>query len=71
MNYAVPPQLVYDQRPEYLVLMEAFIRHGLARDERFLTQYEQMLFIPTDFYGTGMLVYRLRSAHSFAAIPLQ
>lgn len=71
MNYAVPPQLVYDQRPEYLVLMEAFIRYGLAQDERFLTQYEQVLFIPTDFYGTGMIVYRLRGAHSFAATPVQ
>lgn len=59
-NYAVPPQLIADFQPEYLVLMEAFVRNGLAKDARFTARYVQEKFIPVDFYGTGMILYRLR-----------
>lgn len=59
-NYAVPPQLIVDYQPDYLILMEAFVRNGLAKDARFTARYTQEKFIPTDFYGTGMILYRLR-----------
>lgn len=61
-NYAVPPEIILDHQPEYVVLMESFVRNGLAKDPRFTTRYEQVRFIPTDFYGTGMIVYRLRES---------
>lgn len=59
-NYAVPPDLILDYRPEFVVLMESFVRNGLAQDPRFTARYAQERFIPTDFYGTGMILYRLR-----------
>lgn len=59
-SYAVPPEIILDYHPEYVVLMESFVRNGLAKDPRFTARYVEDRFIPTDFYGTGMLVYRLR-----------
>lgn len=57
-NYAIPPQLIHDAQPVFLVTMEAFVRLGLARDPRFQAEYELVAEIPTDFYGTGMQLYR-------------
>jgi len=59
-NYAVPPAIVRDARPEFAVFMESMVRNGLARDPDFIANYEQVRFIPTDFYGTGMLLYKRR-----------
>jgi hypothetical protein len=59
-NYAIPPQLIRDTQPAYLVTMEAFVRLGLEQDDWFKQNYELLREIPTDFYGTGMRVYRKR-----------
>ena len=59
-NYAIPPQLIYDTKPDYLVTMEGFVREGLEREARFQEEYELILEYPTDFYGTGMRLYRRR-----------
>jgi hypothetical protein len=56
-NYAIPPQLIDDTQPLYLVTMEAFVRLGLEQDPLFKTNYELLKEIPTDFYGTGMRLY--------------
>lgn len=59
-NYAVPPAIVFDYRPDYLVLMEGFVRNGLARMPEFDALYALVEEIPTDYYGTGMLLYQRR-----------
>jgi hypothetical protein len=59
-NYAVPPAIVFDYRPDYIVFMEMFVRHGLALDPEFEALYKIVKFIPTDFYGTGMILYQRR-----------
>lgn len=59
-NYAVPPQLIYDADPEYILLMEAAVRNGLGRDARFAELYELIREIPTGYYGTGMQLYQRR-----------
>ena len=56
-NYAIPPRLIYETQPEYLVTMEAFVRHGLAQEPQFQQEYRLLEEIPTDFYGTGMQLY--------------
>jgi len=66
-NYAVPPDLILDYCPQFVVLMESFVRNGLAKDPRFTERYIEERFIPTDFYGTGMILYRLREDRSVAA----
>jgi hypothetical protein len=61
-NYAVPPELILDHRPEFVVLMEDFIREGLLKDPRFTDQYEFIEFIPTDYYGDGMYAFQRKTS---------
>lgn len=60
-NYVIPPDLILDRQPDFIVVMEGFIRNGLALDPRFIEQYELIEEIPTDYYGTGMLAFRRRT----------
>lgn len=63
-NYAVPPAIILDYRPDYIVLMEDFVHNGLARSAEFNALYAQVEFIPTDYYGTGMILYQRRDLSS-------
>ena len=57
-NYAVSPDLILDQRPDAVVILEVYGRLGLLKDERFLQQYELLQKLDTDIYGSdGMLIY--------------
>ena len=61
INYAVPPQLILDARPAYVVLLEVYGREGLFKDPAFLSQYTLLSKAPTDIYGSdGMLVWQRR-----------
>jgi arabinofuranosyltransferase len=61
-NYAIPPQLILDQRPDYIVLLEIYGRKGLLRDPRFTDTYELVNAVDSDIYGSrGLLVYQRRS----------
>ncbi len=65
INYAVAPQLILDQRPDYVVLLEVYGRKGLFVDPRFLAEYELIQKIPTDIYGSdGLLVWARRNLQS-------
>ncbi|MBA3874604.1 MAG: glycosyltransferase family 39 protein [Anaerolineae bacterium] len=57
-NYAIPPQLILDDQPQYLVAMEAMVRLGLEKNDTFKQEYKLVRDIPTDFYGTGMYLYQ-------------
>ncbi len=59
-NYAIPPGIILDTQPDFLVTMEAFVRLGLEQMPEFTTQYELLEEIPTDFYGSGMRLYGRR-----------
>jgi hypothetical protein len=62
MVYAVPPQLILDRQPDYVVLLEIYGRAGLFKDARFLAQYDLAQKIPTDIYGSeGMLIWKRRA----------
>lgn len=57
-NYAVAPDLIIDQEPELVVLLEVYGRLGLFKDPRFTEQYDLLALLPTDIYGSeGMLIY--------------
>lgn len=60
-NYAIPPQLIYDTQPDYLVTMEGFVRAGLAQQDRFHAEYELITEYPFAVYGTGMQLYAHRT----------
>lgn len=59
-NYAIPPEMIFERQPDYLVVMVDFIKLGLQQDPRFDEQYELLYTIETDYYGGQMLVYRRR-----------
>jgi len=57
-NYAIPPQLILDDQPQYLVAMESMVRLGLEKNPTFKQEYKLVRDIPTNFYGTGMYLYQ-------------
>lgn len=62
-NYAIPTDLIIQQRPTYLVSLEIFMRRTLLLDSRFLDSYELVQRFPTTaFNSDGLLIYRLRQA---------
>lgn len=61
-NYAIPPEIILDTLPDFLVTMEAFVRLGLEQTPAFTSQYELLEEIPTDFYGSGMRLYGRRAS---------
>ena len=61
MAYAIPPDLIFDYQPDYLVFPEIYIRNGLLKDVRFADQYALLVKIETDIYDSeGMLIYVLQ-----------
>jgi len=61
--YAVPPQLVLDAQPDWLVAPEVYVRKGLLLDPRFHARYSLYQKISTDIYTSdGLLVYQLKIA---------
>jgi hypothetical protein len=59
INYAIPPRLILDYRPEFLVMLEVYGRNGLMIDEQFLERYDLLADIPTDMYGSdGLLIFQ-------------
>ena len=58
INYAMPPQLIDDAAPDYVVLLEVYGREGLLRDSAFLQDYTLQERVDTDIYGSdGLLIY--------------
>lgn len=55
---AVAPDLIFDERPDFIVILETYGRNGLLRDPRFEAAYVLREKIETDIYGSdGMLIY--------------
>jgi hypothetical protein len=60
INYAIPPQLILDSRPDVIVILEIYGRNGLLKDPAFWQLYRLRKVIPTDIYGSdGMLILEL------------
>ncbi len=59
INYAVPPQLILDQKPDWLVAPEVYLRKGVYPNPQFQAQYQLFETIPSAIYGSnGLLVFR-------------
>jgi hypothetical protein len=58
INYAIPPQLILDTRPDFIVILEVYGRLGLLKSPLFWQLYTLRQKIPTDIYGSdGLLVF--------------
>jgi hypothetical protein len=59
INYAIPPDLIMDVKPDFLVILEVYGRNGLLKDARFWDEYEALKTYPTDIYGSkGLIIFR-------------
>ena len=57
ISYAIPPDLILEEQPDYVVILEVYGREGLLKDPRFWEQYNLRRKIPTDIYGSdGLLI---------------
>jgi hypothetical protein len=60
-NSAIPPDLVADAKPDFVVFLEIFGRKGLLRDPRFQRDYRLWRVYPSRTFGArGLLVYARR-----------
>ena len=58
INYAVPAELILDYAPDFVVLLEVYVRAGLLREARFAADYRVARTIDTDIYGSrGLMVW--------------
>jgi len=62
INYAIPPQLILDARPDYIVILEVYGRAGLLKSPLFWQLYTLRQKIPTDIYGSNGLLILERKA---------
>ncbi len=59
INYAIPPNLIFDQQPDYIIILEVYGREGLFKDARFEESYTLLEKISTNIYGSdGMLIFK-------------
>ena len=57
INYAIPVDLILDQRPDWVVILEVYGRRTLLPDPRF-QRLPPGETLPTDMYGSqGMLIF--------------
>lgn len=62
ISYAVSTDLVLAEQPDYLILLEVYVRNTLLRSPEFSERYELARKWPTGIYGSdGMLVFRRRA----------
>jgi hypothetical protein len=65
INYAVPADLIIDEQPAFVAILEVYGRETLLKDTRFLEHYDLLEKIPTDFYGSdGLLVFKRKTNQS-------
>lgn len=59
--YAVAPDLIVDRQPDFIIVLETYVRNSLLEDPRFTAMYRLRERIDTDIYGSrGMLVFEKR-----------
>ncbi len=63
INYAMSTDLILDQKPNYVVLLEVYGRHTLLQDARTGDVYAQLRTLETDIYGSeGMIILQRRES---------
>jgi len=62
INYAIPPQLILDAKPDFIVILEVYGRAGLLKSPLFWQLYKLRQKIPTDIYGSDGLLILERKA---------
>lgn len=59
INYAIPADLILDNMPDFITILEVYGRNDLLKDPRFIRSYLLVHKISTDIYGSdGLLIFR-------------
>ncbi|HNT55463.1 MAG TPA: hypothetical protein PKG95_12160, partial [Anaerolineaceae bacterium] len=59
INYAIAPQLILDEQPDWVIILEVYGREGLLKDETFQQTYTLVKTLETDIYDSrGMLIFQ-------------
>jgi len=57
-NYAIPTQLILQEQPDWIVILEVYGRKTFLADTKFQQEYQLWDSLPTDIYGSeAMLIY--------------
>ncbi len=63
INYAIPTQLILQEEPDWIVVLEVYGRRTFLASDEFNQKYELLEKIPTDIYGgDGMLIFKLKTS---------
>jgi hypothetical protein len=58
INFAIPPELVHELKPDLIVTLEVYGRNGLLIDPDFQRDYRLLDALSTDVYGSrGLLIF--------------
>jgi hypothetical protein len=61
INYAIPADLIIDEQPDWVVILEVYGRNTFLKDPRFLKHYTLRYTLPSDIYGSqGMMIWQRR-----------
>ncbi|MDY7039773.1 MAG: hypothetical protein SVX38_02800 [Chloroflexota bacterium] len=61
-TYAISPALILDMQPDYVIVLEVYVRHTLLESPEFLERYQLLRRWDTNIYGSdGLLVFERRS----------
>ncbi len=64
-TFAVAPDLILSEMPDYIVLLEVYGRESLFKNPQFQQTYTLLYRIETDIYGSeGMLIFKKKSNES-------
>ena len=59
INYAIPVELILNEQPDWMVILEVYGRRTLLPDPDFQAAYSLVETLPTDMYGSdGMLIFK-------------
>ena len=65
-NYAIPTNLILDEQPDFIIILEVYARRTFLQNARFQQQYELVKTLPTDIYTSdGMLLFRRKPPQDF------
>ncbi|NPV75493.1 MAG: hypothetical protein HPY59_03870 [Anaerolineae bacterium] len=59
INYAIPTQLILQEKPDWIIILEVYGRNTFLRNKDFHDRYKLWKTLPTDIYGSkGLLLFR-------------
>ena len=56
INYAIPTNLILQEKPDWIIILEVYGRNTFLRDKNFYDHYILWKTLPTDIYGSDSLL---------------